>query len=109
MQTLDEIFGCKIPKDPRIVYLGLIPEGIIHTKDVYLFKILTLASKKTITRNWLKSDPPTLTNWLDLVEEILSMEKLTHYLRNKAKSYHQRWEKWTVFQKRTMDYTSHNM
>ena len=42
------------------MYLGLIPEGIIQKKDLYLFKLLTMACKKAITRNWLKSDPPSL-------------------------------------------------
>ena len=58
LRILEEIFSYKIPRDPRILYSGLIPEGIIQKKDLYLFKLLTLACKKAITRNWLKSDPP---------------------------------------------------
>ena len=45
-------------QDTQGPYLGLIPGGIIQKKDLHLFKLLTLARKKAIRRNWLKSDSP---------------------------------------------------
>ena len=50
----DIMYGCTL----RIMYLGLNPEGVIGKED--LFKILIIAGKKAITRNWLKPDPPGL-------------------------------------------------
>lgn len=67
---MDEIFGYNIPNDPRYIHLGLIPDDVIGKKDIYLFKILSLAAKKAITRSWLRTDPPGLSHWLDIVEQI---------------------------------------
>ena len=56
VKILQEILWYKIPSDPRVMYLGLIPEGIIWKEDSYLFRILIIAGKKAITRNWFKPD-----------------------------------------------------
>lgn len=90
--------GYGIPCDPRAVYLGLIPEGMIGKEDIYLFKILTL--QKAITKNWLKSDPPEQTLWVDIVDQLCSMERLTYCLRTKEGVHQQRWEKWYLFKRK---------
>jgi len=38
---------------------------------------------KAITRKWLQVDPPTKDQWLGIVNEIYSMERLTSILRLK--------------------------
>lgn len=67
---MGESFGYNIPNDPLCIYLGLIPDDVIGKEDIYLFKILSLAAKKAITRSWLRTDQPGLSHWLDIVEEI---------------------------------------
>ena len=75
-----EIFGYNIPNEPRHIYLGLISDDVMGKEDIHLFKILSLAAKKAIARSWLKTDPPELSHWLDIIEEIRSMEQLTYSL-----------------------------
>ena len=73
------------------LYLGDLPEGITgHNK--YLLKILTVAAKKAITRKWLKPDPSTVDNWLEIVTEIHERERLTLQLRLRNDLYITRWK-----------------
>jgi len=45
----------------------------------------------------MKSDPPGPGQWLDIVEEIYSMEICSLFLRIKAGTHEQRWGTWTVY------------
>ena len=92
-----DIFGYNIPNEPWHIYLGLITDDVIGKKEKHLFKILSLAAKKAITRSWLKTDPPGLSHWLEIVEEIRSMEQLTDSLRLKMEPYTLRWTKWHLY------------
>lgn len=94
---LERVLNYRVPMDPRTLYLGLIPEGLIKKEDRYLFKIMTVASTKAITRKWLKSDAPTTKQWMDIMEEIYAMEKITFYLQLRAKDLEQKWKKWLLF------------
>lgn len=71
-------------------------EEKVQRKDQYLVKILLIAAKKAITKNWLKTEPPNHKQWLALVEEILEMEKLTYKLKMKEESFATDWEKWLI-------------
>jgi len=65
-----------------VSYLGHL-DGMVHVGDEYLARILLVAGKKTITKNWLKSDTPSNKQWMSIIKDILSMELLTYKLKMK--------------------------
>ncbi len=92
LRVMQCILGQQIPLTFTTLYLGDLPEAITGN-DRYLLKILTVAAKKAITRKWLQTDPPTITNWLEIIKEIHEMERLTFLLRLKNDLYCARLEK----------------
>lgn len=45
---IDGVLQCKVLRDPRVLYIGLIPEGLIKKKvDIYIFEIMMVAVKAT--------------------------------------------------------------
>uniref|UniRef100_A0A1A8PUF6 Reverse transcriptase domain-containing protein n=2 Tax=Nothobranchius rachovii TaxID=451742 RepID=A0A1A8PUF6_9TELE len=97
LQICGRILGRDVPIDPKIVLLGLVTNEGTEARDLYLFKILVLAYKKAVTRSWLKEDPPRIKDWLDIVEDIHLMEKLTFFLRLRGHLYYKCWTKWIVY------------
>lgn len=44
--------------------------GSINDNNRYLTKILLITSKKAITRNWCKAEPPTIEQWKDIIRGV---------------------------------------
>lgn len=44
-----------------------------------------------------KEEPPTLRNWLDVIEEIHDMESLTHTLGIQRSTFEERWKNWPIY------------
>jgi len=74
------------------IYLGKI-QGNVLDKDKYLLKILLTSCRKAIICKWLQVDPPTKDQWLGIVNEIYSMERLTFILRLKFDKCNTFWGK----------------
>jgi len=93
---IEKIMGVEMDFSFTTIYLGKI-SGNVLDKDKYLLKILLASCRKAITRKWLQVDPPTKDQWLGIVNEIYSMERLTFTLRLKFDKCNMLWEKWTMY------------
>lgn len=88
-----ETLGYSIPFTCVVLYLGHL-EGNVSKDDQYLTKILLIASKKTITKNWMKPDVPKTEQWFTIIKEIEVMEWLTYKLKLKEELHVKNWVKW---------------
>lgn len=95
MQVIHNIFGDDVDLSFTAIYLGNIAANLT-VKEKYLLKILLATSKKTVTRKWLQLEPPTKSEWLDIISNVQNMERMTFSLKLQMDKYLQYWEKWIV-------------
>lgn len=100
---LKTILGYELPKTCEILYLCNVVREMIKYEDGYVVKILLAAAKKAIPRKGYREEPPTLRNWMDTVEEILKMERLTYILRLQQAKFDKKCEKWTEYKSQCRD------
>ena len=94
--SIKDILEYPIPKTCKVMYLGDINKYVLDS-DRYLTKILLIASKKAITRNWCKTDPPTFKQWIEIVRQIYIHEEITFKLRLRGKIFTKMWRKWIIY------------
>ena len=94
---LEKVFGIDIIYDFETLYLGKLPFSLLDSNDKKLILILLVASKKAITRKWLKPQPPTSEEWIEILHDIFKMEKLTYTLRSQEEKFFWIWTKWTEY------------
>ena len=98
---IENIFGVNIPFKCETMYLGDLTFETWCIKDKKLLAMLLAASKKSITRKWLKVEAPTIDEWIDIVQEIYVMEKISFSLRVEKEKFYKIWTKWTEYVKPT--------
>ena len=95
-KTLCTVFKIQLPMNIETLYLGHVV-CLTQRKDTKLLQALLAASKKSITRKWLNTTPPTVEDWQSVILEIFKMEKLTYSLRVQKDRFYQIWHKWIEF------------
>ena len=93
------VFHVNIPFNCETVYLGNLPVEAWNTKDKKLLAILLAASKKSVTRKWLRIEPPTIEEWTGIIYEIYIMEKISFSLKVDKEKFYKIWTKWTEYVK----------
>ena len=59
-----------------------------HQRQKKLMAILLVASKKSVSRKWLKIEPPTIDEWIEVVYEIYAMEKKSFSLKVENETFY---------------------
>lgn len=80
-QIMEKIMKVVVPLTFETLCLGLIPDTVKGPKNKYIYNILSLASKKAITRNWLSKNSPMVGDWIKVVQDIFKVEKIPFLLR----------------------------
>lgn len=73
------------------MYLGNLGFETWNLNDKKLLAILLAASKKAVTRKWLKVDPPP--------PQIYVMEKISFSIKVEKEQFYKIWTKWTEYVK----------
>lgn len=101
-EHLNNIFSENIPFKFEALYLGDISFDNWTVKDKKLLAMLLAASKKTITRKWLKPETPKIEEWIDIVQDIYNLERLSYTLKGQRESFFRIWSKWTNYVKQVV-------
>lgn len=79
LKEINTILRFEIVYNFKTDYLRNLPDDL-NSQDKYLLKMLLIASKKPITRNWLNREPP-MVEWSATVKNVHEMEMMTFSLR----------------------------
>lgn len=78
---MENILGVVLPFTFEEIYLGKENKIITNSGDQYMLRIMLIASKKAITRKWLKTEVPKMDDWVKVMHNIYTVEKLTFAFR----------------------------
>ncbi len=98
-KCMKDILKMDIPFKFEILYSGKIEWEFSATKGKYLFNIMMVAVKKCIARKWLKTEVPMIDEWMEIMYEILVMERMTFTLRLQQEKLIKYWGSWIDYRK----------
>lgn len=81
---------CQTPESPECHAVKL----DFDINDQKLLTKLLASTKKATMRKWLKIEPPTIDEWIEIVHEIYVMEKISFYLKVGKEKAYRIWTKW---------------
>uniref|UniRef100_A0A3B5R1I6 Reverse transcriptase domain-containing protein n=1 Tax=Xiphophorus maculatus TaxID=8083 RepID=A0A3B5R1I6_XIPMA len=96
---LQNIFTANFPLTFECIFLCNIPVDKLNHNDQKLLFILLAGSKKALTRKWLKREPPTTDDWINVVKEIYVLERLSFSINVQRDTFYKIWSKWTEYVK----------
>lgn len=98
-QHLQMVFSINFPFSFETIYLCNVEMDGFSFKEKKLLYILLAASKKAVTRKWLQPEQPEIEDWINIVQDIYKMEKLSAGLKLQLDSFYKTWSKWMKYVK----------
>lgn len=95
--NVEIILGIKLSNNFQTLYLGKRPAELKGCGKKYMYNILLVAAKKSITRRWLSETTPTVDDWVNIVNDIYKLEKLTYLMRLDLDTFEKYWKSWREF------------
>ncbi|KAM7369499.1 hypothetical protein PAMP_000739 [Pampus punctatissimus] len=90
-KELEKILAVDLPMDSLLFLLDVFPDHLLTTEQCYILHILLMIARKIITINWMKTDPPMITQWLQKIKHVYMMEYMTAQLQLKVPAFMKRW------------------
>lgn len=95
INLLSQIIGDVIPLDPTLCILNVYPNNFVPAVNIRaLLTIGLLKAKRCTAKCWKVTKICELSQWLNGLRSILTLEKITHALRNKLDNF---WAVWSKF------------
>ena len=90
-EELEKILTVDLPMDSLLFLLDVFPDHLFTTEQCYILHNLLMIARKIVTINWMKPDPPMITQWLQKVKHVYMMEYMTAQLQLKVPVFTRRW------------------
>ncbi len=90
-REISKVLGYDIPMHPVFFLLDGFPPDQFSKSHLFALHILLMAARKIITVNWMKVHQPTLTEWIQRLNQIYIFEKMTADLQLKLDIFQQTW------------------
>lgn len=91
---MEEKIGLPNIYSPARCLLGDLEEEELSTSQKTLLRRVFCYAKKALALRWKNPNPPSLLDWLKLVNNALPMYKLTYQARGSNKKFNKIWGKW---------------
>uniref|UniRef100_A0A803JZ26 Reverse transcriptase zinc-binding domain-containing protein n=1 Tax=Xenopus tropicalis TaxID=8364 RepID=A0A803JZ26_XENTR len=81
-------------RSPEVCLLGIIDELIPLQKSRTLLRSLVFYAKKVVIMKWMSPIPPTIQQWIELINGTLPLIRLTYNARGVPEKFEKIWEPW---------------
>lgn len=83
--------GQQVSASPLLCLLASVPNFLKQHEEV--IQSLLMLARKAIMLKWVGDDPPSLLTWKSMISEVVTLEKLRHYINGSIHTFHQKWKR----------------
>lgn len=86
-----DVFVQDLNLTPLSCILGLHPALNLNSCTLRLLDVLLFGAKRCILLQWISDKPPDLSQWLQSLRELITLEVMTYWLKNKPLLFYKIW------------------
>lgn len=92
VKKLGKVINKPMTATVELCVLGVVKDRVCGYTKIFLQKVLFLA-RKQIVEKWIQPSPPTINQWVRVVNQIVPCEKIMYEQRGNIQKYDKIWEK----------------